>query len=106
MVSFSLNIFSGLIPFSCAFIELYFLYSSIWSYSRIYWVYGFLLAVLSLLSIVVICVSITSTYILLNSEDHRWAWNSMLSCGLGTGGWILLYSWWFYWKMSELEGLL
>jgi hypothetical protein len=44
--------------------------------TQVYYVYGFLLAILVLLALVVVCVSITCVYVLLNSEDHRWAWHS------------------------------
>ncbi|KAG1514805.1 hypothetical protein G6F52_009831 [Rhizopus delemar] len=61
----------GILPFGSIFIEIYFIFTSFWTY-KIYYVYGFMLLVFILLLIVSACVSIVSTYFLLNSEDHRW----------------------------------
>src|ERR1700722_9566689 len=61
----------GILPFASIFIEIYFIFSSFWAY-KIYYVYGFMLFVFIILLIVTACVTIVSTYILLNSEDHRW----------------------------------
>ena len=36
-------------------------------------VYGFMFLVFVILLIVTVCVSIVSTYVLLNSEDYRWS---------------------------------
>ncbi|KAH9244188.1 hypothetical protein BASA81_018422 [Batrachochytrium salamandrivorans] len=63
----------GLLPFGAVFIELYFIFTSFWEY-KIYYVYGFMLLVYVILIIVTGCVSIVSTYVLLNAEDHRWRW--------------------------------
>ena len=75
-----------------------------WSHNKIYYVYGFMLAILQdapellrlvpsqsvccpvmrishrlrlLLCLVIVCVSITCTYVLLNAEDYRWQWQSL-----------------------------
>merc|ERR1719343_1934705 len=56
---------AGLVPFGCLFIEMYFILSAVWSHNKIYYVYGFMLAILFLLCLVIVCVSITCTYVLL-----------------------------------------
>lgn len=61
----------GILPFGSIFIEMYFIFTSFWTY-KIYYVYGFMLLVFIILLIVCACVSIVTTYFLLNSEDHRW----------------------------------
>lgn len=61
----------GILPFGSIFIEIYFIFTSFWTY-KIYYVYGFMLLVFIILLIVSACVSIVSTYFLLNAEDHRW----------------------------------
>lgn len=61
----------GVLPFGSIFIEMYFIFTSFWTY-KIYYVYGFMLLVFIILLIVSACVAIVSTYFLLNSEDHRW----------------------------------
>merc|ERR1711998_318817 len=73
----ALLFFAGLIPFGCMFVELYFLFTSMWSYHKLHFAWTFLLVVFLLVFVVASCVSITSTYILLSLEDHRWAWHAL-----------------------------
>src|SRR4051812_15356749 len=61
----------GILPFGSIFIEMYFIFTSFWAY-KIYYVYGFMLLVYAILLVVTACVTVVSTYFLLNSEDHRW----------------------------------
>ena len=49
----------------------YFIFTSFWQY-KIYYVFGFMLLVYFILVIVTVCVTIVSTYFLLNAEDYRW----------------------------------
>merc|ERR1719261_597785 len=88
---------AGIVPFGCLFIEMYFIFSAVWSHNKVYYVYGFMLAILCLLSLVLVCVSITCVYILLNSEDYRWAWHSFLCCGT-TSIYVFLYSLYYYYN--------
>lgn len=68
---FAIAALGGLLPFASIFIEMYFIFTSFWTY-KIYYVYGFMFLVFLILLVVSACVSIVSTYFLLNSEDHRW----------------------------------
>lgn len=79
----------GILPFGSIFIEVlvnsrvllfhlmpiifcrYFVFTSFWAY-KIYYVFGFMLLVFIILSIVTICATIVCTYFLLNAEDYRW----------------------------------
>jgi len=96
---------SGLIPFGCVFIEMYFLFSAFWSYNKVYYVYGFLLMIVTLLSLVLICISITCTYILLNSEDYRWTWHSFLGCA-STSIYVFIYAIYYYFTSTHMSGTL
>ena len=60
-------LFGGVLPFGSIFIEMYFIFTSFWAY-KIYYVYGFMLLVFVILSIVTVCVTIVCTYFLLNAE--------------------------------------
>ena len=62
-------------PFGSIFIEMYFMFTSFWSY-KFYYVYGFMLLVYAILAIVTMCCSIVATYCLLNSENYQWQWTS------------------------------
>ena len=55
----------------CCLVGRYFIFTSFWAY-KIYYVYGFMLLVFLILSIVTVCVTIVCTYFLLNAEDYRW----------------------------------
>jgi transmembrane 9 superfamily protein 3 len=87
-------VLAGFLPFASAFIELYFLLTSFWNY-KVYYVYGFMLAVYLILALVVSCVSVVSTYILLNSEDHRWQWHAF-AAGASTALYIFCYAIYYF----------
>ncbi|KAJ6820705.1 transmembrane 9 superfamily member 1 [Iris pallida] len=55
------SIMGGLLPFGSIFIEMYFVFTSVWNY-KVYYVYGFMLLVFLILIIVTICVTIVGTY--------------------------------------------
>jgi transmembrane 9 superfamily protein 3 len=89
----------GILPFGSIFIEMYFVFTAFWHY-KYYYVYGFLLLVYAILVIVTACVTIVSTYFLLNAEDYRWQWTSFLS-GASTALYVYLYAiYYFYFKTS------
>ncbi|GES73083.1 transmembrane 9 superfamily member 3 [Rhizophagus clarus] len=96
-------VLGGILPFASIFIEIYFIFSSFWAY-KIYYVYGFMLFVFIILLIVTACVTIVSTYILLNSEDHRWHWMSFLTCG-STAVYVYLYSIYYFINRTKMYGL-
>jgi len=96
---------AGLVPFGCLFIEMYFVLSAVWSHNKVYYVYGFMFAILLLLCLVLVCVSITCTYALLNAEDYRWQWHSFLCCG-ATSVYVFLYTVHYYFNSTQMSGFL
>ena len=56
---------AGILPFGSIFIEMYFIFTAFWSY-KFYYVYGFMLVVYTILSLVTICTTIVAVYFLLN----------------------------------------
>jgi len=94
----------GILPFGSIFIEMYFIFTSLWHY-KYYYVYGFLLMVYLILIIVTVCVTIVSVYMLLNNEDHRWQWHSMLSAA-STAVYVFLYSAYYFITKTDMTGLL
>lgn len=94
----------GILPFGSIFIEMYFIFTSFWHY-KYYYVYSFMLLVFIILIVVSICVTIVSTYFLLNSEDYRWQWVSFLSSA-STAGYVFIYAiYYFFWK-TKMDGFL
>ena len=97
---------AGLIPFAVIFIELLFVFRSIWQdKSGYYYVFGFL-SVVSLVCIVTIIeVTIVATYIQLCAENYNWWWQSIF-IGSGSAAWIFLYCAWFYWTKLHIQGFI
>lgn len=95
---------AGLLPFGGIFIELYFIFTSFWNY-KYYYVYGFALMVLVILTVVTLCVAVVGTYMLLNAEDHLWQWNSIFS-GLSTGLYIFLYAFYYFHYHTKMSGVM
>jgi transmembrane 9 superfamily protein 3 len=98
-----LVLLSGILPFASILIEIFFLYSSFWAY-KIYSVYGVMLIMLLILCILTACVSVISTFVLLNAEDHRWQWTSFFS-GASTVIYIFLFSIYYFYKKTKMHGL-
>lgn len=92
----------GILPFGSIFIEMYFIFTSFWAY-KIYYVYGFMLLVFVILSIVTVCVTIVCTYFLLNAEDYRWQWTSFLSAG-STAVYVYIYSFYYFFFKTKMYG--
>ena len=97
---------AGLVPFAVLFIELLFIFQSIWQdKSGYYYVFGFL-SVVSLLSIVaVIEVTIVATYVQLCAENYNWWWQS-IAIGSGSAIWIFVYCSWFYCFKLHIQGFI
>merc|ERR1712087_660746 len=84
----------GVLPFGSIFIEMYYIFNSFWNY-KFYYVYGFMLLVFVILTVVTACVTIVSTYILLNAEDRRWKWVSIFSGG-STALYVFAYATFYF----------
>jgi hypothetical protein len=63
-------ILTGILPFASIFVEMYFVFTAFWQH-KYYYVFGFMMLVFLILIMVTVCVTIVSTYFLLNSEDYR-----------------------------------
>jgi transmembrane 9 superfamily member 2/4 len=94
----------GILPFGSVCIELFFIMSALWLH-QIYYMMGFLLAVLLILAATCAEVSIVMCYLQLCAEDHRWWWKSFFNCA-SAGGYLFLYSLWFLSSRLELVGVL
>jgi len=97
-------IMSGFLPFSAIYIELFYVFSSVWGHSS-YQLFGILFLVAIILILVTAAITIALTYFQLSMEDHFWWWKSFLSGG-STGFFIYAYAIYFYFERSEMSGLL
>ncbi|KAH3748749.1 hypothetical protein DPMN_183199 [Dreissena polymorpha] len=94
----------GFLPFSSISVELYYIFATLWGREQ-YTLYGILLIVFGILLSVTACISVALTYFQLSSEDYRWWWRSMFSAG-STGLFVFLYALFYYYKRSNMSGLL
>lgn len=97
-------VMSGFLPFSAIYIELFYIFSSVWGHST-YQLWGILFLVAIILLIVTACITVALTYFQLSMEDHRWWWNSFFTGG-STGLFIFAYSIFYYTYRSRMTGVL
>ncbi|CAA6664728.1 unnamed protein product [Spirodela intermedia] len=95
---------AGFLPFSAIYIELYYIFASIWGH-RIYIIYSILFIVFIILLIVTAFITVSLTYFQLASEDHEWWWRSFL-CGGSTGIFIYAYCLYYYYARSDMSGFM
>eukprot|EP01038_Epipyxis_sp_PR26KG_P006465 gene6465-8894_t len=95
---------SGVLPFGSIFIEMYFIFTAFWSY-KFYYVYGFMLLVYLILTMVTICSTIVSVYFVINAENYHWQWIALGSAG-STAGYVFLYSIFYFFYKTQMTGLL
>jgi len=95
---------AGFLPFSAIYIELNYIFASIWGH-QIYTLFGILLFALVLLVIVTSFITIALLYFQLAREDHKWWWTTFVNGG-STGIFIFVYSWFYYFHRSDMKGIL
>uniref|UniRef100_A0A7N0TGI7 Transmembrane 9 superfamily member n=1 Tax=Kalanchoe fedtschenkoi TaxID=63787 RepID=A0A7N0TGI7_KALFE len=95
---------AGFLPFSAIYIELYYIFASVWGH-RIYTIYSVLSIVFVILLIVTTFITIALTYFQLAAEDHQWWWRSFL-CGGSTGLFIYGYCLYYYHARSDMSGFM
>jgi uncharacterized membrane protein YbhN (UPF0104 family) len=66
---------AGFLPFSAIYIELYYIFASVWGH-KVYTIYSILFIVFIILIIVTAFITIALTYFQLAVEDHEWWWRS------------------------------
>lgn len=97
-------VIAGFLPFSAIYIELHYIFASMWGH-QIYTLFGILLLAFVLLVIVTSFITVALLYFQLAREDHRWWWASFINGGM-TGMFIYAYSFYYYFHRSEMNGLL
>lgn len=85
---------TGIIPFAAAYVELFFIMTSLWM-DQFYYVFGFTLIVYIILIVTCAEVTLLLVYYQLCAENHRWWWYSFF-CSGSTAFYTLIYSiFWF-----------
>mmetsp|Transcript_8620 Transcript_8620/g.14878 ORF Transcript_8620/g.14878 Transcript_8620/m.14878 type:complete len:589 (-) Transcript_8620:493-2259(-) len=97
-------IMAGFLPFSAIYIELYYIFTSVWGHKS-YTIYSILFIVFIILMIVTSFITIALTYFQLAIEDHEWWWRSIFSGG-STGLFIFGYCFYYYLARSDMSGFM
>ncbi|KAM0882380.1 hypothetical protein ACQ4PT_032342 [Festuca glaucescens] len=95
---------AGFLPFSAIYIELYYIFASVWGH-RIYTIYSILFIVFIILLIVTAFITVALTYFQLAAEDHEWWWRSFLIGG-STGFFVYGYCLYYYYARSDMSGFM
>jgi len=95
---------AGFLPFSAIYIELHYIFASIWGH-QIYTLFGILFFAFMLLIFVTSFITVSLLYFQLAREDHRWWWASYINGGM-TGVFIYIYSFFYYFQRSHMTGIL
>ena len=95
-------IVSGFLCFLSAYLELNYIFRSVWSEGRVYTLYGILLIALLLLFVLGTVLTVLFTYVQLNAEDYRWWWRSFTAGG-SVAVFVYAYSIFFY-ANSQMSG--
>jgi len=92
---------AGVVPFAAAYLELFFIMTSLWM-DQYYYVFGFTLIVFLILIITCAEVTLLLVYNQLCAENHRWWWFSFFAPG-STAIYTFVYSI-FWFKGLEASG--
>lgn len=95
---------AGFLPFSAIYIELHYIFASVWGH-KIYTLFGILFIAFIMLFIVTSFITVALIYFQLAREDHRWWWRSFFSGG-STGFFIYAYSFFYFFQRSNMDGWL
>eukprot|EP00871_Galdieria_phlegrea_P005120 jgi/Galph1/5609/GphlegSOOS_G4263.1 len=97
------SLVGGILPFGAVFIELVFILSSLWQ-NQIYYMFGFLFVVFSILVLTSGEISIVLCYLKLCSEDYRWWWYSFFASG-SSAFYLLGYSIFYLLTQPNFKGI-
>jgi len=95
---------AGFLPFSAIYIELHYIFASVWGH-KLYTLYGILFIAFVMLMIVTSFITIALTYFQLAIEDHRWWWRALFSGG-STGLFVFAYCFFYYFERSSMYGFM
>ncbi|CAM9602511.1 unnamed protein product [Pylaiella littoralis] len=94
--------FAGVLPFGAVLVELVFVMTAMWE-QQLYYIFGFLMSVMLILTVTCAEISIVMCYFQLCSEDYRWWWRSLLWSG-SCAGWMFIYSAGYYFTVLHMTG--
>lgn len=93
---------AGFLPFSAIYVELYYVFISLWGH-QLFTPFGILYLVFVILLMVTACITVSLTYLQLSMENHQWWWTSLVSGG-STALFIYAYCFYFLYSESKMSG--
>ncbi|KAG2488875.1 hypothetical protein HYH03_012670 [Edaphochlamys debaryana] len=97
-------ILAGVLPFWTIYIELYYVFASIWGH-KVYTIYSVLAFIVATAVITAAFVTIALTHSQMMVEDHRWWWRSFL-CGGSAGVFLYGYCFFYFFARSDMNGFM
>ncbi|OCF39216.1 endosomal P24A protein [Kwoniella heveanensis CBS 569] len=94
-------ILGGILPFGAAFVELYFVLSSLFG-NRAYYAFGFLFLTFLVVVLTTATVTVLFVYFILCAEEYRWHWRSFMIGG-GSAFWLFAYGVWYWASRLSLD---
>ncbi|KAF2006551.1 endosomal membrane protein [Amniculicola lignicola CBS 123094] len=95
---------TGVVPFLIIFVELLFVFRALWQdKSGFYYLFGFSTLSFFILFVVVVEVTVLSTYLHLVNENYDWQWHAFLT-GASSAIWIFGALIWFFCMRLRIEG--
>lgn len=94
----------GLLPFSSIYVEMFYIFGSMWG-NMYYTYYGLLTVALFLLVLVTFLLTIGITYFTLTCENWKWWWKSIL-CGGSAGLFLFGYSVVYFYVSTHMDGFM
>jgi len=101
---FSMTMIAGFLPFTAIYVELHYIFTSMWGH-QIYTMFHVLICAFVLLVIVTSAITVALLYFQLSREDHRWWWSTFTNGGM-IGFFLYAYSFYFYFCTSGMSGFL
>jgi len=96
-------VLGGMLPFGVAFIELYYVLTSLFA-SRAYYAFGFIALTAGVVTLTTSTVSILFVYFILCAEEYRWHWRAFLIGG-GSAFWVFGYGLYYWATRLSLDSL-
>lgn len=94
----------GVIPFGVVYVEMLFIFNALWLEKTLYYYkFGFLLATLVFLAVVVGELAVVLVYLALQHEDPRWSWRAFL-VGSAVGWYMFVYAGFYYATKLHVDG--
>lgn len=98
------SLMGGALPFAAVFIELLFIFDTVWGH-ELYYIFGFIFVVFVILIITCGEISIVMSYFQLCSENYHWWWRSFLISG-SSGVYFFAYSAFYFVSKLDITGFV